>query len=262
MSITGAADADGGGPTKVGVAISDVVTGLLGAVARPGGARRPGRAAPATGSAAPAGPRPADRHLAARARPWPASSTRPRTRSSAASRRAGSATPTRTSSRTRRSRPPTATIAVAVGRERQWPRFCACARAAGAGRRSALRHERRPGRATGPSCARSSPRGSPSGRPRDWLAALDAAEIPCGPINDIVAAFASPEAAALGMTVEQEHPAWGVDPPGRPPVPAVRARRPRSGRRRRSSARTPTRSSPSWATDAGGDRGLRRRGVV
>ena len=32
MSITGAADADGGEPTKVGVAISDVVTGMLGAV--------------------------------------------------------------------------------------------------------------------------------------------------------------------------------------------------------------------------------------
>ena len=32
MSITGAPDADGGGPTKVGVAISDVVTGMLGAV--------------------------------------------------------------------------------------------------------------------------------------------------------------------------------------------------------------------------------------
>ena len=32
MSITGAADEDGGRPTKVGVAISDVVTGLFGAV--------------------------------------------------------------------------------------------------------------------------------------------------------------------------------------------------------------------------------------
>ena len=32
MSITGAPDADGGEPTKVGVAISDVVTGMLGAV--------------------------------------------------------------------------------------------------------------------------------------------------------------------------------------------------------------------------------------
>ncbi|HEX2756755.1 MAG TPA: CoA transferase, partial [Candidatus Limnocylindrales bacterium] len=33
MSITGAPDVDGGAPTKVGVAISDVVTGLNGAVA-------------------------------------------------------------------------------------------------------------------------------------------------------------------------------------------------------------------------------------
>jgi crotonobetainyl-CoA:carnitine CoA-transferase CaiB-like acyl-CoA transferase len=44
----------------------------------------------------------------------------------------------------------------------------------------------------------------------DWLAVLDAAEVPCGPINDILTAFDSPEAIALGMTVEQEHPAWGV----------------------------------------------------
>ena len=32
MSITGDADADGGHPTKVGVAISDVVTGLYAVV--------------------------------------------------------------------------------------------------------------------------------------------------------------------------------------------------------------------------------------
>ena len=43
-----------------------------------------------------------------------------------------------------------------------------------------------------------------------WRAVLDAAEIPNGPINDLVEAFASPEAVALGMTVEQEHPAWGI----------------------------------------------------
>jgi formyl-CoA transferase/CoA:oxalate CoA-transferase len=43
-----------------------------------------------------------------------------------------------------------------------------------------------------------------------WLAALELRGIPSGPIRDIVEAFASPEAAALGMTVEQEHPAWGV----------------------------------------------------
>ena len=33
MSITGMPDADGGGPTKVGVAIADLTTGMLGAVA-------------------------------------------------------------------------------------------------------------------------------------------------------------------------------------------------------------------------------------
>lgn len=45
---------------------------------------------------------------------------------------------------------------------------------------------------------------------RAWLTALDAASIPCGPLNDIVSAFDSAEARALGMTVEQIHPAWGV----------------------------------------------------
>src|SRR4029077_18342551 len=44
----------------------------------------------------------------------------------------------------------------------------------------------------------------------DWLEALARAEIPCGPIHDIVAAFDSPEAAALGMTVTLDHPAWGA----------------------------------------------------
>jgi crotonobetainyl-CoA:carnitine CoA-transferase CaiB-like acyl-CoA transferase len=45
---------------------------------------------------------------------------------------------------------------------------------------------------------------------RGWLDALTAASIPCGPINDIAGAFGTPEAEALGMTVEQVHPAWGV----------------------------------------------------
>lgn len=44
----------------------------------------------------------------------------------------------------------------------------------------------------------------------DWLAILGASGIPAAPINDVLAAFASEEAIALGMTVEQVHPAWGV----------------------------------------------------
>ena len=101
-------------------------------------------------------------------------------------------------------------IAIAVGSARQWPRLCAALglpalaedpRFATNGDRVERRAELRPILAE---------RLRASGRRADWLAALDAAEIPCGPINDIVAAFASPEAVELGMTVEQEHPAWGV----------------------------------------------------
>jgi crotonobetainyl-CoA:carnitine CoA-transferase CaiB-like acyl-CoA transferase len=43
-----------------------------------------------------------------------------------------------------------------------------------------------------------------------WGAALDAAEVPWGRVADVTAAFSSPEASALGMTVEVEHPAFGV----------------------------------------------------
>ena len=83
------------------------------------------------------------------------------------------------------------------------------ARAAGPGRRSAVRDERRSRRATGGVAA--DPRRAVRGAlAADWLAVLEAAEIPGGPINDILAAFASPEAVARGMTVELEHPAWGV----------------------------------------------------
>ena len=41
----------------------------------------------------------------------------------------------------------------------------------------------------------------------EWLAALDGAEIPAGPINDIAAAFGSPWAE--GRTVEIAHPTLG-----------------------------------------------------
>jgi crotonobetainyl-CoA:carnitine CoA-transferase CaiB-like acyl-CoA transferase len=43
-----------------------------------------------------------------------------------------------------------------------------------------------------------------------WVDVLVAAGIPCGPIADVAAAFASPEARARGMLVEVEHPALGV----------------------------------------------------
>jgi crotonobetainyl-CoA:carnitine CoA-transferase CaiB-like acyl-CoA transferase len=50
-----------------------------------------------------------------------------------------------------------------------------------------------------------------------WLARLDAAGIPCGPINNYAEAFADPQVLARGMVVELEHPSLGrVRTPGSP----------------------------------------------
>ncbi len=44
-------------------------------------------------------------------------------------------------------------------------------------------------------------------RPRnDWLAALEAAKVPCGAINNLAEAFADPQVQARGMTVAMDHP--------------------------------------------------------
>jgi len=40
----------------------------------------------------------------------------------------------------------------------------------------------------------------------DWLSALEAAKVPCGPINDLAEVFADPQVQARGMTVEMPHP--------------------------------------------------------
>jgi crotonobetainyl-CoA:carnitine CoA-transferase CaiB-like acyl-CoA transferase len=43
----------------------------------------------------------------------------------------------------------------------------------------------------------------------EWLARLDAAGIPCGPINDYAQVFADPQAIAREMVVDVDHPALG-----------------------------------------------------
>jgi len=44
-------------------------------------------------------------------------------------------------------------------------------------------------------------------RPKaDWLAALEAAKVPCGPINDLAEVFADPQVQARGMQVQVPHP--------------------------------------------------------
>jgi crotonobetainyl-CoA:carnitine CoA-transferase CaiB-like acyl-CoA transferase len=43
----------------------------------------------------------------------------------------------------------------------------------------------------------------------DWLAALEAARVPCGAINDLAEVFADPHIQDRGMTVEVQHPLAG-----------------------------------------------------
>ena len=43
----------------------------------------------------------------------------------------------------------------------------------------------------------------------DWLAALEAAKVPCGPINDLAEVFADPQVREREMTVQMPHPLAG-----------------------------------------------------
>jgi len=199
MSITGDADADGGRPTKVGVAISDVVAGLNGAVAVLAALIGRDRER----SSGPGGGRRIDLSLFA--------STLAALVNQAQNAFAGEI-PGRLGNAHPNIVPYQAfetldgALAIAVGTERQWPRFC---RALGL-----------PALADDPQYATNGDRVTnragliPTLAARlaerttaDWLAALDAADVPAGPINDVAAAFASPW--AVGRTVELEHPRLG-----------------------------------------------------
>jgi crotonobetainyl-CoA:carnitine CoA-transferase CaiB-like acyl-CoA transferase len=203
MSITGAPDDDGGEPTKVGVAISDVVTGMLGAVSVLAAlAGRDHAGGPATGR----GQR-IDLSLLGSTLASLVNQAQNAFTTGVAPSRLGNAHPNIVPYEAFATAD--GAIAIAVGSARQWPRLCDALglddlatdpRFATNGDRVERRHELRPILA-----ARLRERATHA-----WLTALEAAEIPAGPINDIVSAFASPEAVAIGMTVEQEHPAWGV----------------------------------------------------
>ena len=198
MSITGAPDEAGGGPTKVGVAISDVVTGLFGAVSV--------LAALLGRERSVAGGQRIDVSLLASTLAILVNQAQNAFVTGRAPRRLGNAHPNIVPYETFATSD--GEVAIAAGSERQWVRLCdvlglpelaADSRFATNGDRVDRRAELRPLLAAA-FLAR------PTGA---WLDALDAAGIPCGPINDVAAAFASPQAQALGMTVELEHPAVG-----------------------------------------------------
>ncbi len=194
MSITGDADSDDGHPTKVGVAITDVVTGLfatigiLAAVIERGGQR-------------------VDVSLLGSTLAILVNQAQNAFVTGEAPGRRGNAHPNIVPYETFATAD--GELAVAVGSERQWPRFCAVLglddlaadpRFATNGDRVDHRTELRAILA-----ARFAERPTAA-----WLVDLEAAEVPAGAIDDILTAFGSPAAAALEMLTEVEHPALGV----------------------------------------------------
>ncbi len=213
MSITGAPDADGGRPTKVGVAISDVVTGLFGAVSvlaallgrgRAAGGESPGDIGPA--DSRPGGQR-IDVSLLESTLAILVNQAQNAFATGQAPGRLGNAHPNIVPYETFATAD--GELALAVASERQWPRAC---EALGL-----------PALARDPRFATNGDRVVNRGELRRildarfrerstkaWLTALDAAEVPCGPINDVLAAFASPQAQARSMTADVEHPLLGT----------------------------------------------------
>jgi crotonobetainyl-CoA:carnitine CoA-transferase CaiB-like acyl-CoA transferase len=204
MSITGASDAEGGEPTKVGVAISDVATGLFGAIGLLSAllAKR-GDGSASTG----AGGQRVDVSILESTLAILVNQAQNAFVTGRAPARMGNAHPNIVPYETFVTSD--GEIAIAVGSERQWLRLCealgvpdmaADPRFATNGDRVDARAELRPilaGRfATDPSAS--------------WLARLDAAGVPAGPINDIPTAFADPQAQARRMVVDVEHPTLGA----------------------------------------------------
>jgi crotonobetainyl-CoA:carnitine CoA-transferase CaiB-like acyl-CoA transferase len=220
MSITGARDREGGEPTKVGVAVVDLATGMLGAVAvlaallsreREGALlsrEREGalvRAAHASAPTAARGQR-IDISLFESTIAWLANQAANYLVGGVVPGRLGNEHPNITPYETFRTAD--GSIAVAVGSDRQWPRFCEAigmpelaedGRFATNSTRVEHRDELR-----GILAERFAMRPS-----ADWIAQLLGADVPCGPINDLAALFADPQVAARRMVETVPHPTLG-----------------------------------------------------
>ena len=196
MSVTGFPDEETGQPTKLGVAVTDVVTGLLGAVGvlaalRSGVGQRIDVSLLESTLAM----------LINQAQNAFATGKQPARR--------GNAHPNIVPYETFATAD--GEIAVAVGSERQWPRLCA---AMGLDSLAADPHfADNDARVRNRAELRLLLAASFASRSSaDWLAALDAAQVPCGPVNDVLAAFDQPQARARGMRVAVEHPTLGPMP--------------------------------------------------
>jgi glutaryl-CoA transferase len=222
MSITGAPDSQGGHPTKVGVAISDLATGMLGAVAILAALEGRGR----TGSPAFGRGQRIDLSLFEATLSWLANQATNYLIGGQVPGRLGNEHPNITPYETFRTAD--GEIAVAVGTEVQWTRFCVALD--------------RPELAGDPRFATNADRilhradlrpileavfGAQTSAA--WLGRLDAAQVPCGRINDLAAAFAEPQATARRMVETIGHPTAG--PIRLPGIPFKLSETPASVRR-------------------------------
>jgi crotonobetainyl-CoA:carnitine CoA-transferase CaiB-like acyl-CoA transferase len=202
MSITGFPDDAGGEPAKVGVAIGDVVTGLQGAVAvlaALAGRSRAGSPAAGRGQRI-------DVSIFESTLAVLVNQAQNAFATDVAPTRRGNAHPNIVPYETFRTAD--GEIALAVGSERQWVRFCAALELDGlaADRRFATNPDRVAHRdVLRPLLAERLVTATTAA----WLARLGAAEVPCGPINDVIAALASPQAQAREMVVDVVHPRLG-----------------------------------------------------
>jgi len=211
MSITGEPD---GRPMKVGVAISDVVSGLFGAVSILAGLLARERIGDASGEAASGGGQRIDVSLLQSTLAVLVNQAQNALVTGRQPKRRGNAHPSIVPYETFATAE--GEIAIGVGSERQWaklgpaiglPGLATEARFATNGDRVEHRDELIPILA-----ARFA-----TGVASVWLDRLDTAGIPASPILDLPAAFSTPQATALGARVPLDHPVLGaVDQVGIP----------------------------------------------
>ncbi|MDP9482160.1 MAG: CoA transferase [Chloroflexota bacterium] len=202
MSITGAPDEAGGEPTKVGVAIADVVTGLHGAVAilaALAGRERVGSSSAGRGQRI-------DVSILESTLSVLINQAQNAFATGVAPGRRGNAHPNIVPYESYATAD--GQIALAAGSERQWSRFCAALDLAGLA--ADARFATNPLRVANRTTLRAiiaERIGAESSAV--WLERLEAAEVPCGPINTILEAFGTDQARAREMVVDIEHPRLG-----------------------------------------------------
>ncbi|MCM2327930.1 MAG: CoA transferase [Lysobacter sp.] len=99
-------------------------------------------------------------------------------------------------------------LIVAVGNDGQFARFCEVAGLEPLA--TDARYARNPGRVAHREELVATIAGRLATRPAaEWLAALEAAQVPCGPINDLAQVFADPQVIHRGMVASLPHPGAG-----------------------------------------------------